>query len=77
MPLDQTVIEKEQLTLHCAATGNPVPKISWSKDGKTVGEGDTLTLETLRSHSGKYWCTAENGLSVTVNASATIDVLCK
>ena len=26
---------------------------------------------------GKYWCTAENGLDVTVNASAYLGVQCK
>ena len=42
-----------------------------------MDEGDTLSIESNRSHSGKYWCLAENGLNVTVNASANLDVLCK
>ena len=65
------------ITLHCNATGNPTPKITWIKDGETLATGDTLTFETLRNHSGKYWCTAENGLNVTVNASVVLDVLCE
>ena len=32
---------------------------------------------TNRTHSGKYWCLAENELNVTVNASVSLDVQCK
>jgi len=42
-----------------------------------VETGDILTLETKRNHSGKYWCTAENGLDVQINASANLNVQCK
>lgn len=76
-PFNKTVIEGAVVTLLCEATGNPTPKITWMKDGKTVATGDTLTFETNRTHSGKYWCLAENGIKPTVNASANIDVQCK
>lgn len=76
-PTDQTVLESETATFHCNATGNPTPKIKWVKDGKTVALGDTLVIEGNKNHSGKYWCLAENGLNVTVNASANLDVQCK
>jgi len=76
-PADQTVLESATATFHCNASGNPAPKITWIKDGETVGQGDTLMFETNRNHSGKYWCSAENGLNSTVNASANLDVKCK
>ena len=65
------------MTFHCTATGNPTPKITWIKDGKTVDTGDKLTFNALRRHTGRYWCYAENGLEVTVNASAYLDVQCE
>lgn len=76
-PADQTVTESDKAIFHCNATGNPTPKITWIKDGKIVGEGGTLSFDTKRNHSGKYWCLADNGLKPTVNASATLDVQCK
>ena len=42
-----------------------------------MGTRETLTIETNRNHSGEYWCTAENGLDVQINASAKLDVQCK
>ena len=62
---------------HCTATGNPTPKITWTKDGRTVGEGDTLSIKTNRNHAGIYLCSAENGLNSTVSTSANLDVQCK
>lgn len=32
-PESQTVAEKDNITLDCAANGNPKPKITWLKDG--------------------------------------------
>ena len=69
--------EKEQIKFTCNAAGNPVPNITWTKDGKTVGTGDTLSLETHRNQSGEYWCSAENGVGLAINASAFLDVRCK
>jgi len=76
-PNDQILNEKTSATFHCTAVGNPVPKITWTKDGKTVGTGNVLRFETHRNHSGKYWCTADNGFNKTVNSSAQLNVLCK
>ena len=76
-PTNQTVIESKTVTFNCSATGNPTPKITWLKDGTTMGHGETLSFEVNRNQSGKYWCSAENGLSEVVNASAILDVQCK
>jgi len=76
-PSNQTVIETGTVTFYCNATGNPVPKITWTKDGKTVGTEDTLSFVTHRNHSGEYLCSADNGLNATVVASANLDVQCK
>ena len=76
-PSNQTIIENKILTFQCTAIGNPVPKITWIKDGKTVGDRDTLTFGALRGQAGKYLCSAENGLDITANASAYLDVQCE
>lgn len=70
-------MENEEVTLNCTASGNPTPTITWIKNGKTVTEGETLSFEAHRSQSGQYWCLAENGLEVSANASAYLDVQCK
>ena len=77
MPVNQTINEADTATFHCNATGNPMPKITWLKDGETVATGDTLSFEANRTHSGKYVCSAENGLEKVISASAYLDVQCK
>ena len=65
------------MTLHCTAIGNPKPQIRWTTDGKTLGSGETLSLEARRDQFGKYWCSVNNGLSEAVNASAYLDIQCE
>ena len=76
-PTDQMIMENEEVMFHCIATGNPTPEITWFKDGKTMGRGDTLIFKAKSDKSGKYWCSADNGLDITVNTSAFLDVQCK
>lgn len=73
----QTVMEGDMATFHCVAIGNPTPNITWSKDGKTLATGNTLSFKASRSQSGQYWCSAENGIQEFINSSAFLDVKCK
>lgn len=75
-PSDQIIMENQEVIFHCTATGNPTPEITWTKDGENLALGDTLSFKADRSHSGKYWCSAKNGLDITVNTSASLDVQC-
>lgn len=47
------------------------------KNGKTVGSGETLSFETSRNQSGKYLCSADNGIDKSASASAYLNVHCK
>ena len=76
-PTNQTALEGTSATFRCMADGNPTPEITWKKDGKTVAEGDVLSFETNRTQSGKYLCSADNGLNSTASASAHLNVQCK
>ncbi|RXN18375.1 hemicentin-2 isoform X1 [Labeo rohita] len=60
----------EELTLECRVMGTPTPKVSWLKNGKTLGngnaehidvspDGSTLTLLNVRPEdAGTYTCLA-------------------
>ena len=76
-PTDKTVAEGDSAAFHCNATGNPMPKITWIKERKTVATGDTLSFTAGRNQSGKYWCLADNGFNKTDNASVDLNVQCK
>ncbi|KAL1775484.1 hemicentin-1 isoform X4 [Sigmodon hispidus] len=62
--------EKESVTLTCEATGNPVPQITWHKDGQRLQEdeshhltsdGHFLQITSAQvSHTGRYTCVASN-----------------
>ena len=76
-PGNQNVKEGDETEFLCTATGNPNPTITWLKDGKTVASGDSFKFTASRNQSGKYWCSAENGLDVYINTSVYLDVQCK
>uniref|UniRef100_A0A8C9DLV3 Hemicentin-1 n=1 Tax=Prolemur simus TaxID=1328070 RepID=A0A8C9DLV3_PROSS len=67
---DVKVKEKQSVMLTCAVTGNPVPKITWHKDGQLVQEDEThhmasgghfLQITNAQvSHTGRYTCLASN-----------------
>ena len=68
--------EFETVTFRCAATGNPVPQITWIKNGVTVSTANNLTFTASRNDSGKYWCLIRSGLEAGIEESAALDVQC-
>ncbi|XP_044528060.1 hemicentin-1 [Gracilinanus agilis] len=67
---DVKVKEKLSVTLTCEATGNPVPQITWLKDGQhLIEDGDHQIMSSGRflqitnaqvSDTGRYTCVASN-----------------
>nr|XP_022917260.1 neogenin isoform X2 [Onthophagus taurus] len=85
-PKSATVIESKNITLDCAANGNPIPIITWLKDGysidmadldtrfSVVGSTTSLKITNIQEEdSGTYQCRAENKED-SIDASATIIV---
>nr|XP_053644982.1 lachesin-like [Cherax quadricarinatus] len=80
------VREKANVTLRCAAKGNPDPRIMWKReDGamivtntrnpESVHNGETLSLRQVsRTHMGAYLCIASNGVPPSVSKRITLDV---
>ena len=73
-------MEGNSLTLHCNATGNPTPNITWTKDGNAtvLYQGETYSIVNIqRQAAGDYTCTACNGLGEKKNATAAVIVHCE
>ena len=78
------------MTLSCNADGNPVPTISWTRDGSPINatgsnyrisfseDKKQLTIANVsRTDSGEYRCVASNKLGNDTSNAATLDVQCK
>ena len=86
------MIERNNITMTCEATGIPLPTIVWTFSGRvlmsdsvntTTGNGDVLRVtETLtimnvsREHTGVYTCSANNSVG-SDSSNITITVQCK
>ncbi|GMR61728.1 hypothetical protein PMAYCL1PPCAC_31923 [Pristionchus mayeri] len=72
-----TVILSDSVSLRCSATGNPTPKVHWSKEGGKLGSHVSLEGEFLRipsaqmSDAGTYICTVN---STAGEATAKIEM---
>ena len=79
-PIDQVVLEKDNVTLHCNATGNPTPNITWTKDisSSVLHQGDIYSIVNItRDAAGNYTCTAWNGVGEQKKAIAEVSVHCE
>ena len=75
------------MTLYCNATGNPVPTISWIKDGYPISNSfsivlspshEQLTITNVnRIDHGDYECLATNRVGTDTSNAFTINVQCK
>ena len=76
------------MTLSCNASGNPVPTITWTRNGSVLtssvprisfgAESRELTITTInKADSGEYRCVANNSEGNVTSNAATLDVQCK
>ena len=68
-------------TLTCNASGDPTPKITWTKEGLTAAQfnvsGHKLDLVDIKVEDvGSYNCTADNGYGNPATSLAVVDVIC-
>ena len=73
------VTEGDNVTLHCNATGYPVPNIAWINESSGYVESPTKTLlitAITRSESSNYMCHASNEIGNDTQ-TCEIDVHCK
>lgn len=87
-PHNDTKTEGNTVTFSCNVTGNPVPTISWTRDGSLINatinssirfsaDAKKLTITNVnRVDSGEYQCVARNSLGNDTSDVATLDVQC-
>ena len=80
MQCPTSITEGSDVTLHCLATGNPPPNITWiwQNTGDVLGSSEQLTLTAVnRSQAGTYQCLAWNGIYNNATSACLLDVFCK
>ncbi|XP_014251664.1 limbic system-associated membrane protein isoform X1 [Cimex lectularius] len=70
------------ITLECRASGNPVPKITWTRknnvlpSGEKTYEGSSFTIDRVNRHdAGIYQCTASNNVGHPTTKEIQLKVL--
>ena len=89
-PLNETKTEGDNVTFTCDAIGNPVPSISWSRDGSPIETSDNSSrinfsvdkkqfaiTNVSKTDSGEYRCVAKNSVGNETSNATTLDVQCK
>ena len=86
-PKAETKSEGENLTLSCNSTGNPVPTMSWTRNGSPEDESGRISFSADKKHltitnanrtdSGEYRCVASNELGNDTSNASTVDIQCK
>jgi len=85
-PDTETKSEGENVFFSCDADGNPVPVMSWTRNGSPIetinnsrinfsADNKQLTItNVVRTDSGEYGCVASNILGNTTSKAASLDV---
>ena len=87
-PQGGPVIESHNVNLFCNASGNPVPTITWTRNGSVLTssvprisfgeESKELKITSInRADSGEYRCVANNSEGNVTSDAATLDVQCE
>ena len=82
----KVVIKKgSAVTLECKTSGNPQPRVTWTKKNQDLNALDyrinlngrkLVFLNVTISHSGLYTCSAQNGVGRPVSKHISLQVLC-
>ena len=87
-PQGGPVTEGNNVTLSCNASGNPVPTITWTRNGSVLtssvarisfgAESKELKIPSInRADKGEYRCVANNSEGNVTSDAATLDVQCE
>ena len=78
-----TVVEDDNITLTCNASGKPDPSVTWTKLGRSEVLSNTSLLTIVNvsrpgtpDHMIQYQCTASNGVGTPSTATVNITVHC-
>ena len=78
MQCPTSITEGSDVTIHCNATGNPPPNVTWiwQDTGDVLGSSEQLTLIAVnRTQAGTYQCHAWNGIGISSVRDCLLDVL--
>ena len=73
------VLEGQNVTLSCNASGFPAPTVYWVKtsNGNCFNKAELVFTNISRSEAGEYKCVASNPSCNTTTELAYVDVQCK
>lgn len=73
-----TTEEGNTAELNCLATGHPIPKINWTRNGVFVDTGSPLRLNvTIKNNGECYTCIVYNGIPPDKSVTLCLDVRCE
>ncbi|XP_068426551.1 B-cell receptor CD22 [Clinocottus analis] len=72
-----TVVEKQSVTLNCSANGHPEPNYTWvNKRQEVIGRGAVWKINSIKeSEGGEYYCEANNKQGTTTSNKVNIIVI--